>query len=162
MDNTFILSLLFGIQYGSEQGDNLATISFAAGYVFHPLLEASVGIGFMQYDPVSTTTLFVRAKGVFIDERWSPFYFAEVGSSRVHSSFYDFGLELLDTRGGLMLHPGFGIQRRFRAGAVFLQMGYRIQRAELNYQVSDFWGGTLEVQEQLTYRRVTVHLGVSF
>ncbi len=163
LNNTFFLSILVGIQYGAAAaGNNRATISFAAGYVFHPLLQTSVGLGFMQYDPVSTTSLFARIHGNLSERKWSPFYFAEAGSSRVHSSYYNVGMQLSDAQGGLMLHPGLGIQRRFRSGAVFFQLGYRIQRAQLEYEVLDFWGGMLQVQERLTFRRVTAHLGISF
>ncbi|WKN43420.1 hypothetical protein [Tunicatimonas pelagia] len=163
IEPAFFVSMLAGIQFGDTGSENnRATASILVGYMFHPLLQPSLGLGYMQYEPTTATTPFLRLHGVIPEWKWSPMYFMEVGASRLRTNVYDFNVEYHNTKGGLMLHPGIGIQRRFRTGAVSLQMGYRIQQAELDYSVQEFWGGTLRVQESITYRRLSAVIGFTF
>ena len=162
-EHTFFLSVSAGIQFGStNSGNSRAAASFVAGYFFHPLLQPGIGIGFEQYDPIQTTTLLVRVQGVLTKKKWSPYYFLEVGASKATTQTWNYNVQYHHAKGGFMMHPGLGYQRSFRSGAISFGLGYRIQQAELDYSVADFWGGSLRVQEELTYRRVTTMIGLTF
>ncbi|MEQ9443526.1 MAG: hypothetical protein RIG62_31090 [Cyclobacteriaceae bacterium] len=162
-DQTFFLSVAAGIQFGStESGNNRAAASFFAGYIFHPKLQPGIGVSVEQYDPILTTTFFARVQGLLTNKPWSPYYFLEAGGSSANTRNWDYSLQYHSARGGFMLHPGLGIQRTFRNGAIFFGLGYRIQQAKLDYSVNDYWGGTLRVQEQLTYRRLSTMIGLTF
>lgn len=162
-ESTIFVSMLAGVQFGKvKYGNNRAAASVLVGYMFNPLLQPSVGVGYMQYDPVATTTFFTRLHGAVPNWKWAPMYFLEVGSSFLRTNNYDFNIEYHNSRGGLMVHPGIGIQRRFRTGAISFQIGYRMQRAEFDYSVQEFWGGTLRVQENVTYRRLSTAIGLTF
>ena len=163
LNQSFYLSVAAGIQFGSSgSGTDRAAASFVGGYIFHPKLQAGVGIGFEQYDPLLTTTFFAQVKGLLTDKRWSPYYFLEAGGGTASTQSWNYDVEYHDVKGGFTVHPGLGIQRTFRSGALFFGMGYRIQQAKLDYTVHNYWGGTLRVQEQLTYRRFTTMIGLTF
>ena len=159
----FFFTATFGVQFGDvANGDNLAAITLTGGYVLDPKLQLGLGLGFMQYDLLTTQTIFSRVHGLLSPSRWSLFYFAEAGLSRVQTGRYGFTTELRDAKGGVTWHAGLGIQRSFQGGAVFFQVGYRLQKAQLDYVVQDFWGGSLEVHEKKTYRKVTTTIGFTF
>ncbi len=155
--------MLPGIQFGDvSSGDNRAAVSMLVGYMFNPLIQTSLGVGYMQYDPITTTAFFARLHGAVPKWKWALMYFMEAGISYLRTNRFDFGIEYHDAKGGFMMHPGVGIQRRLRTGAISFQIGYRIQRAEFDYSVQEFWGGTLRVQENVTYRRLSTAIGFTF
>ncbi len=151
----------YGTYSGGGNGISIATTH---GYTFNPYLMVGLGVGLDHYGygNVTAAPLFVSVRGLMAQKRWSPMYFLNVGGGAAWGNDYFNSGTSRRTTGGIMIYPGLGYQCHVGKSAVLFNVGYKVQRARLSYSWEDWNGGTIEVDERRTLRRLSLSMGVHF
>lgn len=143
-----------------EDGTFGMGISALVGKRFHRLLGVGLGVGYDSYILNSgerVMPIFAEATGFLSPRHTTLSYGLAAGYSL---AFNNEGYNIVDAKGGLMVHPHIGF--RFGKGKVkyTLDGGYRFQKAEFTYR--DAWDGRSRNEERLLYKRITFRFGVLF
>ena len=146
-------------------GDNSSSkvglgVSNVTRYQLNRWIGAGVGVGYDNFSFENSETIspvFMEMRGYFTQRIKSPYYAVKAG--------YGFALKdeddnITEARGGYMIHPALG----FRLTAdedlnVLLDVGYKFQHATFHRESPwgpDFW------EKEITFRRLTVRLGLMF
>lgn len=152
-----------GIQVGNNDYDanGTFTIHTVNGYTFSPYLMAGLGIGYDSYGSVATLPIYAHLRGIIVDRKVSPFYFAGVGGSWAWATDETSQINYERTRGGLFVHGGLGYQINLARSAIHFVGGYKLQQTNFAYTFQG-WQSETEIEEKRTIRRVTITLGYSF
>ena len=151
---------------GSYDGPGMS-VTMVNGYALSPHLRLGLGVGVegYGYSSVTTVPLFLSLSGLMNRRRWTPLYFVNVGSSVAWANSVNNFSTFNETKGGLMVHPGVGYRYNTGQMGVSLSLGYKVQKALLRYGWED-WntgaGGTIEVEERQTLRRLSLTVGIHF
>ncbi|MFO7845065.1 MAG: hypothetical protein R6V27_00780 [Balneolaceae bacterium] len=140
----------------SSESATTTRIQLVNGHAFNPSFSAGVGIGFTPYnEPLTLVPLFIDLNYRVTSGTTIPVIFLRAG--------YNFSVQhtddiLLDSHeGGLMLHPGVGLEFTLSGNAaVTLHAGYNIDNSSYQFQT---WGNRTVVND-LSMRRAAV--GFSF
>lgn len=132
-----------------------ARIFFVNGHRFTPQTSVGIGLGFTPYsDPLSLIPFFFDFNYRFDEDGVSPVLFVRAG--------YNFSIKnddsfLLDNHnGGLLLHPGIGLEFPLSDQFDFyLQTGYSIDNSSYSYES---WGDRT-VNNDLSFRRLAFGVG---
>ena len=137
---------------GSEM---TARIYFVIGHRFTPRLSVGIGIGFTPYnDPLSLVPFFFDFNYRLNEEGISPVLFLRTGYN--FSTHKDESLFLDNHSGGLLLHPGFGLEFPVSASFdLYLNTGYNIDNSSYEFES---WGNRI-VTNDLSFRRLSVGFG---
>lgn len=133
-----------------------ARIFIVNGHRFTPQTSVGIGLGFTPYsDPLSLIPFFFDFNYRLVEDGISPVLFVRAG--------YNFSIKndesfLLDNHsGGLLLHPGVGIEFPLsNQFDLYLNAGYNIDNSSYSF---DTWGDRTVVND-LSFRRLS--LGVGF
>lgn len=152
-----------GLQIGDNQngGSSTFTIHTVNGYVFSPHLMVGVGVGLDHFNGIRTLPLYANVRGIIIDRKVSPFYFAGVGGSWAWPANRGTGITYERSEGGLFAHGGLGYQINLARSALFLAGGYKIQQTDFAYNFEG-WQSETFIEEKRMIRRATVTLGFTF
>ncbi|MDA8693360.1 hypothetical protein N9L92_04795 [Saprospiraceae bacterium] len=139
-------------------GVNGYGVSVSAGHRFCRLLAVGGGLGYDQFiwdSGEEMIPIFAEVSGFFNNSPTSVFYNLQTGYSFALSD-EEFFIE--STKGGFSIYPSIGL--RFGQGEtkMTLDFGYKIQNATYTY--SDIWTNTTTREQNLTYKRMTLRLGV--
>lgn len=139
---------------GSGSSTN-ARIFFVNGHRFTPQTSIGVGLGLTPYkNPLSLIPFFFDLNYRVKENRISPVLFVRAG--------YNFSIKaddsvLLDNHsGGLLLHPGVGIEFSLsNQFDLYLNTGYNIDNSSYSFES---WGDRTVVNE-LSFRRLSFGIG---
>ena len=140
------------------RGTNGFGISISAGHRFCRLLAVGGGFGYDQFiwdSGEEMIPLFAEVSGFINDAPTSLFYNLQAGYS---IALFDDDFLIDNARGGIMIYPSIGL--RFGQGdtKMTLDFGYKIQNATYTY--ADIWDSTTTREQKLTYKRMTLRIGV--
>ena len=141
----------------SEPGG--AGVHYSIGHRFSRMLSVGIGAGFESNDFWYTRNmvpLYAEARGFLVPKRISPYYAVKLG--------YGFALEdpingTLDTKGGILFCPEFGVRFGGRTVNYYLGLEYKIQNA--TWRTTDWWNGG-EFTDKVSYRRLELRTGLVF
>ena len=159
-----VIDLGFLVQSGGYYEENGVSITTIHGYTFNPHVKLGLGIGLDHYGygNITAVPLFLSVQGLVNRKRWSPFYFLNAGGSAAWTDNNGFDRTDSHTSGGLMLHPGLGYRYTIGSTGLSFSLGYKTQKARLSYAFNDWNGGTVEVDERRTLRRLSMSVSVHF
>ncbi|MEX0660391.1 MAG: hypothetical protein WEA58_10950 [Balneolaceae bacterium] len=128
------------------------------GYRFTPQFSVGAGIGITPYnDPLTLIPFFIDFNLQLLEANTSPYIFLKTGYNFSLHHDEDAGID--DHTGGLLFNPGAGIQFNLRKGfGWYINAGYNIDNSYFEF---DTWGPQT-VENDLSFRRVNVGLGLSF
>ena len=128
------------------------------GKFITPQLGVGVGLAYTNYDVNAskpTLPLFAEGRYFLTQKPAQPYISMGIG--------YGFGLndgqDLIESKGGIYLHPSIGIKFPTTSNAAFIvDMGYTMQDAQFTYAT---WGGGRMIDDYF-FNRFTVRLGIFF
>lgn len=146
------LDILTSPGSGSEMA---ARIFFVNGHHFTPQMSVGVGLGFTPYsDPLSLIPFFFDLNYRFVQSGISPVLFVRAGYNFSIKNDESFLLD--DHSGGLMLHPGVGIEFPLSDQFdLYLNAGYSIDNSSYSFES---WGDRNVVNE-LSFKRLSLGIG---
>ena len=130
------------------------------GYMYNRKFGIGLGIGADTYSFQSGETiypLYAEARG-YLNKEFNSFYYAL--ATGYGFAFKNKEEEILEARGGLMVHPSFGV--RFGASEhtnMLLDFGWKLQKAHFMREFR--FTGEIEVKD-VWYNRFTIRLGLIF
>ncbi|WP_340105294.1 hypothetical protein [Rhodohalobacter sp. 8-1] len=132
-----------------------ARIFFVNGYRFTPNTSVGVGLGFTPYDdPLSLIPFFFDFNYRFKEDGISPFLFVRAGYNFSVKNDESFLLD--DHKGGLLLHPGIGLEFPLSGQFdLYLNAGYSIDNSSYEFES---WGNRI-VTNDLSFRRLSIGAG---
>lgn len=135
--------------------DRTARIYLVNGHRFTPNTSVGVGIGYTPYnDPLTLIPFFFDFNYRFSEEGVSPVLFLRTGYN--FAVKYDESLFMDDFTGGLLFHPGVGLE--FPVSSEFdlyLNAGYNIDNSSYQFES---WGNRTVVND-LSFRRLSIGVG---
>lgn len=143
-----------------EDGTFGMGISALVGHRFNRLLGVGLGVGYDAYILNSgerVMPIFAEATGYLSPKHTTLSYGLAAGYSL---AFNNEDYNIVDAKGGLMVHPTIGIRFGKRNVKYTFDTGYRFQKAEFTYR--DAWDGRSRNEERLLYKRITFRFGVLF
>lgn len=155
---------MVGILSGKSNENSLPEASLSAetinGVIIYRYLALGVGIAYDQYSTVAALPFFISARGDFLDQSFTPFYFVDAGYGPAWDSREeDVNWNFLDVKGGYMLHAGIGCKMYSGSRVhVMIGVGYKVQKTE---QWTDEWNGAVRVTER-TFKRLSFRMGIGF
>jgi len=153
-----------GLMYGLAATSNFANedggigLSALVMHQYNNYLAAGASIGFHSFsvnNGVQTIPIQLQVSGNLSEKPVTPYYSMGLG--------YAFALgntdfDILEAKGGLILHPALGIRFDFYNGSTMLMdFGYQIQNVQITSQ--RFNGINID---DIQYRRFSVRLGLMF
>jgi hypothetical protein len=139
----------------SSGSDRTARLYFVNGHRFTPQTSVGVGVGFTPYnDPLSLIPFFFDFNYRFSEDGVSPVLFLRAGYN--FAVKYDDSLIMDDFSGGLLFHPGVGLE--FPVSSQFdlyLNAGYNVDNSSYQFQS---WGNQTVVND-LSFRRLSIGMG---
>jgi len=156
--------LLVGSGNDSSKFNTAWSLQNMSGYQVNRYLKIGGGAGVDHYNEYSHTfiPLFGRISGDMVNYRITPVYFADAGYGfLIEKDEYTNGAEERGSKGGLMIHAGFGL-KFYTASKVSASLlaGFKLQRSQRDYVYS--WNESYIYHEDRVYRRFTFGAGVSF
>ena len=135
-------------------------VTGSAGYLWNAFFMTGIGTGYREFiwdSGEEVIPIFVEMAGFLGNQAVRPYYNVQMGYSFAYPNE---GAGLLDARGGLSIYPSFGIS--FGRGKLrkTLDLGYDIQKATYEYRT--FGGDQERSVQNLTFKRLSLRLGVSF
>ena len=147
--------------FGDRQNENHGLgISVLVGKRFNRLLGVGVGAGYDAYILDSgerVLPIFAEVSGYISPKHTTLAYGLAAGYSL---AFNNEDYNIIDAKGGLMVHPNIGIRFGKKKLKYTLDLGYRFQKAEFTYR--DAWNARSRYEQRLLYKRVTLRFGVLF
>lgn len=149
-----------GFEILSGTGGNTFRFASIHGLHFNPHVSAGLGIGLTPYnDPLNLIPFFADFNYRLMKANTSPYFYLKAGYNFSMNNGNDDTAELNRHTGGLLLNPGAGIDFNFSSGfGWYIQAGYNIDQSSFEF---DGWGTEL-VRTDLTYRRISVGMGLTF
>lgn len=149
-----------GLELLSGTGNNTFRFATIHGVHFNPHLSAGIGIGITPYnDPLNLIPFFTDFNYRLLKANTSPYLYLKAG---YNFSMYDENDDenLMNRHsGGLLLNPGIGIDFNFESGfGWYVQAGYNIDQSTYEF---DGWG-TEVIRTDLSYRRISIGMGLTF
>ncbi|WP_187262664.1 hypothetical protein [Pontibacter beigongshangensis] len=132
------------------------TVQLFNGYRAHRLFAIGATTGLDFYENLLVTPLTLGIRGDILNTRVSPFYSLDAGYGATFLSSKRAG-ERPD--GGWLLNPALGL--RVRTGnqtAYLFSLGYKQQRVDTESMTG--WG--VQVNERITYKRLSLRMGFMF
>jgi len=128
------------------------------GYRFTSQFSVGVGIGITPYnDPLTLIPFFIDFNLLLLEANTSPYIFLKAGYN--FSLYHDEDAQIDDHTGGLLFNPGAGILFNTSRGfGWYINAGYNIDNSYYEFQA---WGPQT-VENKLSFRRLSVGLGLSF
>ncbi len=160
-----------GLLLGSSQNTQKSPLSFLSvtGYHFNPKLAVGLGVGLDLLNE-SYIPLVADIRYYFRNTNFSPFIFFQGGyhipvEDRVSYQTYDrfnglwiipdFSIEKINSKGGLIINPGFGLRKMFGSNfGLTFAVSYRYHR--LKYEATE--DNKLEIE----YNRLNLRVGIIF
>ena len=140
-----------GLTYG-------AGIHHVSGYQFNRWIGLGLGIGMDYYYPGSGETftpIYAELRGYTAAKNFSPMYSIAAGYGFTTTNE---NANIVETKGGYMLHPSFGFRMGGNPNANFtLDFGIKMQRGTFTYD----WGWEIRKQRML-YKRFIIRTGILF
>lgn len=132
-----------------------ARIFFVNGHRFTPKTSVGVALGFTPYDdPLSLIPFFFDFNYRFKEDGISPVLFIRAGYN--FSIKNDESFQLDDHTGGLLLHPGLGLEFPLSSQFdIYLNAGYSIDNSSYEFES---WGNRV-VTNDLSFRRFSIGAG---
>lgn len=160
-EGLYYAARLHGIagNFGDRQKEsNGAGVSLMAGKRFSRWMGVGVGVGYDSYivdSGESVLPIFAELTGYFTPTNTALSYGLAAGYSL---AFTNEDKNIIDAKGGLMVHPHLGL--RFGSGNIkyTIDLGYRFQKAEFTFR--NVWDGRSRFEQRLTYQRVMLRFGV--
>jgi len=149
------LSLIYRNMGRRGSQNNGVGFSVSAGKKFNRLFTLGGGIGYDNYfwdSGESFVPIFVETRGFVHPTNQSLFYRLKLGGA---IGVEDEDFELTQSTGGLFMHPAIGYRWGKKNTKMTLDLGYKIQHANLVYE--NAWSSS---DQNITYRRLTLTLGV--
>ena len=144
---------------GTYSPNTTVGIHTVNGYHFNPRLGVGLGVGLDRYGLVSALPIYASVRGVLLERKVSPYYFANLGASPAWGHQTNDFVTDLETRGGWMMQLGLGYQVNLTRSALLFHLGLKSQQTQINYQ-QNWWGSSDSfVEERRTIRRVSVGVG---
>ncbi len=141
-------------------GVNGFGISISAGHRFSRLFAVGGGVGYDQFiwnSGEEMIPVFAEVSGYFTPTQTSLFYNIQGGYSYALS---DDRYLILDADGGFMFYPSIGIRFGTAKNKLLLDVGYKFQNATYTYR--NQWNSTITSEQDLTFKRMSIRLGVIF
>jgi len=141
-------------------------LSIAGGFQFNRWLGVGLGVGANSYYPNSGEGIFpffVEARGYLKEANISPYYAVSTGYG---FSLYNNSSEVIESKGGVMVHPAFGFRFGGSSNMTFtLDFGLRLQKA--NYTRPNWnwrWQEVIEdtIEHKMFFKRFNFRVGVLF
>lgn len=147
-----------GFEVLHSYGGTTLRFTMVNGYRFNSHLSGGIGFGITPYnDPLTLVPVFLDFKLRFLKANSSPYLFLKTGFNL--SVHHDDDMELQDHRGGLLFNPGVGLHFiRSSGSGWYIQAGYNIDNSTYEFEG---WGPQT-VQNELSFRRLSVGIGLSF
>lgn len=152
----------FSSSNGSNNGELQVGLGIqeVIGYQFNRLFGIGFGTGLDSYsfqDGESIFSIFAETRG-YLSKKWhAPYYAMSVGYGIADVEDSE---NVVEAKGGLMIHPCFGIRLGANKDAnVMIDVGYKFQYANIT-RVLPF-SGDLE-ERDLLFKRLTIRLGLLF
>jgi sRNA-binding regulator protein Hfq len=120
------------------------------GYKINRWIGAGLGVGIQNFNDLTTMPVFLSLQsGDLVPSKVTPYFFLNTGN----------GFALNETaNGGFMFNPGAGIKINGQHTGILMSVGYHMQKASIDYFS---WGGT-RMQQDVTYNRISLRIGVTF
>lgn len=155
-------SALTGFGYNNENQLGFG-VNHVIGYQWNRWIGTGIGFGLENFSIDNSNLshvlpVFVEARGYLLQKRRTPYYSLGAGYSFATKG-KDQGVT--DAKGGLRLHPAFGMRLGGREDVNFLfDIGYVFQNVELTRSFNTW---TREVQIQnIRYKRLCLRIGMIF
>jgi len=132
-------------------------MSFSAGHRYNRLIGVGAGIGYDRFiwnSGENFVPLFAEITSFFTPKNTSLFANIQAGYS---FAFEDEEYLLTKAKGGFMVYPALGLTFGRYENKFTVDLGYKIQKAELTYR--DSWSPASS-EQRLTYRRLTFRIGI--
>lgn len=145
----------FGLRANENHG---AGFSILMGTRYNRYIGVGVGVGYDSYSLDSgerVVPFFVEASGYLSPKHTTLSYGLAAGYSL---AFDNLDFNIIEAKGGMMVHPHIGLRFGKRKMKYTLDLGYRFQKAAFTYR--DIWDGRSRNEQRLLYKRVTLRFGV--
>ena len=146
------------INLNANANDAGAGLTGMIGYQYNNYLAGGIGASFNQIsvnNGIQTMPLFLEIRGHASKGPVTPFYSIAGGYGW---AFPNSQFDVIEAKGGLMLHPTLGMRfDRYSGSAFLIDFGYHFQNVEITTQG---WGG-INIDD-IQYRRFMVRLGWIF
>lgn len=145
--------------FGNRQNENNgAGGSILVGKRYNRWLGVGVGAGYDSYVVdfgESVLPIFAELTGYFTPTNTSLSYGLAAGYS---FAFSNEDKNIIDAKGGLMVHPHLGIRFGKNKLKYTLDLGYKFQKAAFTFR--NAWDLRSRFEQRLLYKRVTLRFGV--
>ncbi len=135
-----------------------AGLAFSAGYMLDRWLGIGGGVGMDLYHPERgeiVYPVFAEGRGYLSTRNRSPYYLLRLGYGM---AFPDENNNIIEARGGLMVHPALGMRWGAAEDVNFVtDLGFQYQRSSFTFET--FNG---EVDQRMGYKRWVFRLGIVF
>lgn len=155
------IGLLFGqTSYGVAPSFSANIVN---SYQFNPHFGTGLGLGIDLYGNITTLPVYANLKGAFTKKKVTPYYFLNAGYTFAWANEHYNDLEYDHVKGGWFFQPGLGYQFNMAQSALLIGFGYRIQKVTLDYHTPNWqWDGEIFYHEEITIRRLSFSVGISF
>jgi len=145
--------------FGDRQNESHgAGISGLIGKRFNRFVGIGVGAGYDSYivdSGESVLPIFAELTGYFTPTNNSLSYGLAAGYGL---AFANQDKNIIDAKGGLMVHPNIGLRFGTKSLKYTLDLGYKFQKAQFTFR--NIWDGRSRFEQRLLYKRVTLRFGV--
>ena len=145
--------------FGERQRESHgAGVSALVGKRFNRWVGLGFGAGYDSYivdSGESVLPIFAELTGFTAANNTSMFYGLAAGYSL---AFSNQDKNIIDAKGGFMVHPHIGLRFGKKKMKYTLDLGYKFQKAEFTFR--SIWDGRSRFEQRLLYQRVTLRFGV--
>ena len=174
-DNKLGFYHLFGIGLAFGEYNSSLSLTNENGYRFNDHFSIGLGANYDRYDRASALPFYVNARGFLHNKKLSPFYYVGGGYAIAwRNQHYQGSIEYNGVNGGVMLQTGLGYQLNFQNMGMVFNLGYKTQKARLQYSQANHWGYSpfsssiapetdpVLVDEKRTFRRIELKVALLF
>jgi len=145
----------FGSRANESHGGGFSAL---LGTRYNRYFGVGIGVGYDSYAFDSgerVVPFFTEVSGYLSPKHTTLSYGLAAGYSL---AFNNEDFNIIQAKGGLMVHPNIGIRFGKKDVKYTIDLGYRFQKAVFTYR--DVWDGRARNEQRLLYKRVTLRFGV--